>query len=56
VEAFTLLDLVANYKLPFAPGAGLDLSVQNIFDSDYRSFPGVPTIGRFAMLRLRYQF
>ena len=56
VESYTLVDLVANYALPFAPGASLDLSVQNIFDTEYRSFPGVPDIGRFAMLRLRYQF
>jgi outer membrane receptor protein involved in Fe transport len=56
VDSYTLVDLVANYALPFAPGASLDLSVQNIFDTEYRSFPGVPDIGRFAMLRLRYQF
>jgi iron complex outermembrane receptor protein len=56
VDSYTLVDLVANYALPFAPGTSLDLSVQNIFDTSYRSFPGVPDIGRFAMLRLRYQF
>ncbi|MGH7501542.1 MAG: TonB-dependent receptor domain-containing protein [Longimicrobiales bacterium] len=56
VESYTLVDVVANYRLPFAPGASLDLSVQNLFDTDYRSFPGVPDIGRFAMLRLRYEF
>lgn len=56
VDSYTLVDLVANYALPFAPGASLDLNVQNVFDTEYRSFPGVPDIGRFAMIRLRYQF
>ena len=37
-------------------GASLQLSVQNLLDEDYRSFPGVPTIGRMALLRLKYDF
>jgi len=53
VESYTLLDLVLGYKLPIQ-GASIQLSVQNLLDEKYRSFPGVPTIGRMALLRLKY--
>ncbi len=35
--------------------ATIQLSVNNVFDTAYRSFPGVPKIGRFAMVRVRYE-
>jgi hypothetical protein len=38
------------------PGVALQLSVQNLLDEEYRSFPGMPRIGRMALVRLRYQF
>lgn len=28
----------------------------NLLDTGYRSFVGVPEIGRFALLRLRHEF
>jgi outer membrane receptor for ferrienterochelin and colicins len=56
VAAFTLADLTLGYRLPPVPGATLQLAVQNLFDTGYRSFPGVPEIGRLAILRLRYEF
>jgi len=34
----------------------VQLSVQNLLDEEYRSYPGMPEIGRLAMLRLRYEF
>ena len=34
--------------------ATLQLTVSNLFDSAYRSFVGVPEIGRFIMARVRY--
>ncbi len=55
VESYTLVDLVLGYRLPIQ-GASLQLSVQNLLDEDYRSFPGVPSIGRMALLRLKYDF
>lgn len=55
IESFTLLDLNLGYRLPF-PGASLQLSLQNLLDEDYRSFPGAPNIGRLALLRLKYEF
>jgi len=56
VKSYTLLDLVAGYRLRMIPGASIQLSVQNLLDEDYRSFPGVPAIGRMALLRLKYEF
>jgi iron complex outermembrane receptor protein len=56
VEDFTLLDLTASYEIPTLSGAALQLSVTNLLDEDYRSFPGVPDVGRMAILRLKYSF
>lgn len=53
VPSYTLVDLVLGYRLPIK-GASVQLSVQNLLDEKYRSFPGVPTIGRMALLRLKY--
>jgi outer membrane receptor for ferrienterochelin and colicins len=55
VQAYTLVDLLAGYQLPFR-GASLQLAVNNALDKPYRSFIGVPEIGRMATLRLRYEF
>ena len=56
VASHALVDLLLNYDVPMSPGLSVDLSVQNLFDETYRSFPGVPDIGRMALLRLRYTF
>lgn len=56
VESYTLVDVSLGYDLPNVPGASLQLAVSNVFDTGYRSFVGVPAIGRFAILRLRYEF
>ncbi|MEX2583789.1 MAG: TonB-dependent receptor [Gemmatimonadota bacterium] len=56
VESNTLADLTVGYDVPQLPGATLQLTVQNVFDSDYQSFIGVPEVGRLALLRLRYDF
>lgn len=53
---YALVDLNLGYRLPQFPGASLQLAVQNLLDEGYRSFPGVPTVGRMAMLRLKYDF
>jgi len=44
------------YDLPSMTGAAVQLSVSNVFDKAYRSFVGVPKVGRLALLRLRYEF
>jgi outer membrane receptor protein involved in Fe transport len=53
VKRSTILDLNFAYKIP-TTDATLQLVVNNVFNSDYRSFVGVPSIGRFAMLSMRY--
>jgi iron complex outermembrane receptor protein len=56
VEAYTLVDLNLSSGIPALPGATVQLSVQNLLNEAYRSFPGVPAIGRLALVRLRYEF
>jgi iron complex outermembrane receptor protein len=53
VETSTLVDVNFGYKIPNT-AAELQLAVTNLFDSPYRSFVGVPEIGRFAIVRLKY--
>ena len=55
VDSYTLFDLTLGYRLPIQ-GVSLQVAVQNLLDEDYRSFPGAPTIGRMALVRLRYDF
>jgi len=54
VGAATLFDLNMGYKIPNSR-ATAQLAVTNLFNAEYRSFVGVPFIGRFAMLRMRYE-
>ncbi len=53
VDSSTLVDVNVGYQIP-GTRATAQLAVTNLFDSPYRSFVGVPNIGRFAMLRLKY--
>jgi len=53
-EGRALVDVNLGYKVP-GTQATLNLVVNNIFDAGYRSFVGVPRIGRFAMLSARYE-
>jgi outer membrane receptor protein involved in Fe transport len=54
VNSFTLFDLLLGYQVRQIPGVAFQLSVQNLLDANYRSYPGVPRVGRMALLRLRY--
>ncbi len=56
VDSHFLVDLSAGYQIARIPGASIQLNVQNALDTEYRSFAGVPEIGRMALLRLRYEF
>jgi len=53
VESSAIVDVSFGYKVP-TTDATLLFVVNNVFDSAYRSFVGVPEIGRFAMLSVRY--
>jgi len=54
VNKYAIFDLNAAYDVPNT-AATLQLSINNLLDTGYRSFPGVPKIGRFAMIRVRYE-
>jgi len=53
IESTALVDVNFGYKIPNT-AATLQVVVTNIFDTPYRSFVGVPDIGRFAMVRMKY--
>jgi outer membrane receptor protein involved in Fe transport len=53
VEGSTLFDLSARFSIPNT-GASLDVTVSDVFDAGYRSFVGVPSIGRFAVVGVRW--
>ena len=55
VDSYAIFDIHAGYEVPNTV-ATVKLSIDNVFDTGYRSFPGVPRIGRFAMVRVRYEF
>ena len=56
VKAYTLFDLTLGCDLPVTRGASVQLAITNLLDEGYRSFVGVPTVARLALLRLRYEF
>jgi len=53
VDSASLLDLTLGYRVPNT-SATIQVSVNNVFDDGYRSFVGVPEIGRFAMVKVKY--
>ena len=53
VSGYTLVDVTAGYKIP-TTRATLQVTVSNVFNEGYRSFVGVPEIGRFLMAQVRY--
>jgi outer membrane receptor for ferrienterochelin and colicins len=56
VQSFNILDAGVGYRIPQLRGASLQLYVQNLLNEEFRAFIGTPTIGRMAMLRLKYDF
>ncbi len=53
VPSTKVVDMNLGYRVPNT-GAELQLSVNNVFNSNNESFVGVPSIGRFAMVRVKY--
>jgi iron complex outermembrane receptor protein len=53
VDAFVIADLTAGYQIPNTR-ATLQVAVNNVLDTPYRSFVGVPAVGRFAVVRMKY--
>ncbi len=54
VHSYAIVDMTAGYEIPNTP-ATLQLTVSNLFNEEYQSFVGVPEIGRFTMLAVRYE-
>lgn len=52
-EGYEVFDLNLGYRIPGTPLTA-QLDVQNVFDTDYTTFVGSPSLGRFTLLRLRY--
>jgi len=55
IDAYTLVDMTLGYKVG-ATAATIELGVSNVTNTGYRSFVGAPTVGRLAMVRVRYDF
>jgi outer membrane receptor for ferrienterochelin and colicins len=55
IKPATIVDVNVGYRLPYFGRPQIQLSVTNVLDVDYRSFVGVPAIGRMALLRLRFE-
>ena len=55
VKGHTLMDAVMGYKVP-GTAATLQLTATNLLGTKYRSFVGVPEMGRFVMVRVKYDF
>ena len=52
VDSYAVLDLNANYKLPFGTNTSLNLTIQNLADNDHLEIVGAPQIGRLTLVRL----
>ncbi len=56
VSSYAVLDLTANYKLPFSKSTNLNLTIQNLTDNKHQEMVGAPRIGRLAIFRLTESF
>lgn len=53
VDSYANADLDVGYRFPKS-GLWLQLGVQNVLGTGYRTFPGAATLGRTTLLRVRY--
>lgn len=56
VAGHGVVDLNVGYRFPGARNVWLQLDIQNLLDNQYQAFVGAPELGRFALLRLRYDW
>jgi iron complex outermembrane receptor protein len=52
VDRYAIIDLNANYDLPFLNHTRVTLTVQNLMNNRHREFVGLPEIGRLTWVRL----
>jgi outer membrane receptor for ferrienterochelin and colicins len=56
VASYGVVDATLGVRLPGALGAGLTVTVQNLFDDRHQEMVGAPPIGRLLLTRLRLGF
>jgi len=56
VDSYTVVDASGVYDIPYGEGLSLTVSIDNLFDNNYRSFVGAPEIGRMAYAQLGLTF
>ncbi len=56
VDAYTVLDALIGYRLPFARNVTLTLSALNVLDKEHVEFVGTPSIGRLITGSVRAEF
>ncbi len=56
VDAYTVIDALAGYRLPFARQVTVTVSALNLFDNDHIEFVGAPPIGLLVMGSIRAEF
>lgn len=53
VPSTNVVDVALGYRVP-STKATLQLAVQNVFDSENVAFVGVPSLGRYGMVKVKY--
>jgi len=56
VQANTMIDIGASYRLPIAQNVTWSLNVSDLLDTRVSTFAGVPQIGRLIATRVKYNF
>ena len=56
VDAYTVLDLNVDVRVPRIPGATVGLSATNILDNKHNEFVGAPDLGALFLMRVGYAF
>ena len=56
VDGYGVVDLTLGYRIAALRDMTLTLDVSNVLNTGYQTFIGSPELGRFALLRLIYEF
>jgi outer membrane receptor protein involved in Fe transport len=54
LDGYTTINAKASYAV--APGLDAELTGSNLFDRNYRLYPGFPEAGRIVAVNLRYRY
>jgi len=56
VESFEVIDAGFGFRVPGWQDLWFQFDVQNVFDTAYQTFVGVPELGRMILARVRYDY